>query len=188
MDSKYLMISFDDARLKSISETLGNPSCKKILNLLAEKQLGETEISRELAMPLNTVGYNVKKLIEAGLIEKAEHFWSIKGKKMPVYKISNKSIVISPKKTIASKIGGILPAVLITGIVALFIRFFSLQEIRSADKAVVNVPALAYESGAQAVNSISLVDKILAIASWEWFLLGSLTAIIIFSIIKWRKL
>ena len=47
-------------------------------------------------MPMNSVQYNISKLLEAGLIEEAKSWWSVKGKKMPTYKVANKLIVISP--------------------------------------------------------------------------------------------
>ena len=67
---------------------------KKILSLIAEKEATGSEIANELNLPLNTVGYNIDKLLKAGLIETSKNFfWSLKGKKMPTYKISNKKVI-----------------------------------------------------------------------------------------------
>lgn len=183
MDNKYILVSFEDARMKGISEVLGNASCKKILNLLADKKLGETDISRELGMPMNTVGYNIKKLIEAGLIERAEHFWSVKGKKMPVYKVSNKSILISPKQKTMTALK-LLPVLLVSGIAALLIRFFSITNLPSdkAAEATASAGASLESSPSAVVNlvSYSLGDKIIALPAWSWFLIGALFALVIY--------
>jgi len=181
----------DDERLKSISEILGNPSCKKILNLLSERRASETDISRELGMPLNTVGYNIKKLLESGLIEKAEHFFSVKGKRMPVYKVSNKSIVISPRKSVIGKLKSIVPVALISGVFTGLVAWYCNSGVQYAAKNEFDRVA---ESGASGVLTASsdvgngIIQTIVSSSAWEWFLIGSISAIILFLILNWRKL
>ena len=81
--NKYLLISLGDEKAKKLSEVLGNSTCNKILEFLADKsEVSEKDISTALKMPLNTVEYNLKKLLTAELIEKSQKFfWSTKGKK-----------------------------------------------------------------------------------------------------------
>jgi DNA-binding transcriptional ArsR family regulator len=98
VEETTLNIDLNDPRSLQVAEIITNPSCKKILNILAQKELTETEISKELKMPLNTVDYNIKKLVKSGLVESTNHFWSIKGKRIPSYRAANKKIVISPSK------------------------------------------------------------------------------------------
>lgn len=101
MSEKYFNIDIDDPRASAIAEVMSNKTAKKILSIIAEKELTESDIASELDIPLNTVGYNIDKLLKAGLIEKSKSFfWSVKGKKMPTYKLSNKKILISPKRMI----------------------------------------------------------------------------------------
>ena len=120
MAESYLMIDVNDERTGAIAEILSNKTCKKIIQLLSEKELSETEIAQKLGSPANTINYNVKKLVDTGLIEQANKFWSVKGKKVSTYKISNKKILISPKPAIK----GILPAAIVTGLLTLGIKFF----------------------------------------------------------------
>ncbi|MEK6825474.1 MAG: beta-propeller domain-containing protein [Nanoarchaeota archaeon] len=99
MSDKYLNIDLHDPRAAAIAEVLANKTCKKILDLLAEKEMSESDISNLLGIPLNTVGYNMKKLLESGLVVKTKtFFWSVKGKKIPTYRLANKKIVISPRR------------------------------------------------------------------------------------------
>lgn len=74
MKRNYIALDVEDPRSSLIAEVLANKSCRKILGLLTERELSESELSSQLAIPLTTVGYNVKKLIAAGLIEKKEAF------------------------------------------------------------------------------------------------------------------
>ena len=85
MVEKNVTIPLNDSRLKLISEVLSNKSCLKILDLLAEKNLSVGDISKELNIPLNTIDYNVKKMVKTGLIEKESHWWSVKGKKIETF-------------------------------------------------------------------------------------------------------
>ncbi|MCL6500851.1 MAG: helix-turn-helix domain-containing protein, partial [Candidatus Pacearchaeota archaeon] len=92
MSKKYLMVSLEDPRTRKIAAVLSNKTCKKIIDMLAEKEASKSEIAKALKIPLNTTEYNVNKLVEAGLIEKSKnYFWSAKGKKIEIYKISNKA-------------------------------------------------------------------------------------------------
>ena len=71
-EKKYVLVSMDDERIKKISEALGNKTCKKIIDFLAdEKEASETDISEALKLPLNTVEYNLKKLVQAELVPKS---------------------------------------------------------------------------------------------------------------------
>jgi predicted transcriptional regulator len=122
-NKKYVMLDLDDERIASLSNVLGNKTCKKILDYLAEKEASETQIANDLKMPANTVNYNIKQLLDAGLIEKTKtFFWSVKGKKVPTYTIANKKIVISPKNFANRK------ALLLTGAIsavgAIFIKSY----------------------------------------------------------------
>ena len=99
MDDKFILMGLNDKRSKKIAEVLGNKTCKKIIDYLAEtKQASEKDIADALNIPINTTEYNLKKLLETGLVEKTKNFfWSKKGKKIPMYKLAKKHIVISPK-------------------------------------------------------------------------------------------
>ncbi len=173
MNKKYILVSIDDERSKHISEVLGNKKCKKIIGVLSEKEASEKDISDELKIPINTIEYNLNKLIKAGLIEKTKNFfWSKKGKKIDMYRISNKSIIISPKSQITSKLKTIVPVAIASIIGAIFIKLFFYRTKISQDFAV----EFAGETG-------TLIQS-----SWVWFLIGALFAIIIYLIWNWRKL
>ena len=136
-EEKYILVSLEDEKAGKLANVLASKTSKRILDLLAEKELSESEIAKELKMPLNTVEYNLKKLLEAGIIEKSKHYWSVKGKKVETYKVANKLIVISPKRSnIYSKLKGVAPvaliSVILTGFIYWYYRFGFIQ--KSVDK------------------------------------------------------
>ncbi len=201
-----IRIDLDDPRTAKIGEVIGNKTSKRILSVLAEKEMSESELGNELGMAMNTVGYNVKKLEEAGLIEKVSGFlWSVKGKRIHKYRIANRKIVISPK----SFTRGIVPTVLITGAVALGIKIFysGVQKVQNivssggvdsmlakgAEVASANAPA--FSEGGRIASDVgtqvggSGVYNVLASAPdmWAWYLLGALSALLIFLLWNWWR-
>lgn len=201
------MVSLEDSRTKSLADVLGNKACKKIVSYLTEnKEASQKDLSLALNIPMNTMDYNIKKLLESGLIQKRKNFfWSKKGKKIVMYELSNKSIVIFPKKSLSDKFKSILPAFLVTG--AMTFAVYVYEKISKVSQAVSD------ESTRKMVESItpsvanSLIgagasDKVLSATVehssgllyyppsplWVWFLGGSLLALFIISIINWRKL
>ncbi len=178
MNKKYLLFSLEDSRLKSIAEILKNKTASKIINFLSEKEeASEKDISEKLEIPLNTAEYNIRKMVQAGIIEESKNFfWSPKGRKIRMYRFSNKSIVISPKSSkLNSQIKQIIPIALISGIAAVAVKFYF-----SAQRAVVATQeeafALATEGSAKAAESASIINTE---NYWLWFLAGAVFAIII---------
>lgn len=186
------MVSLNDKEAQCLSEVLGNKTCRKILDLLSEKELTGTDIAKELKIPLNTAGYNLKKLIDSRLIETESHFWSVKGKRIPVYKISNKSIVISPK---SNKIKTFLPVALIIAGLTATIGYLSNKAheipVLLNDRMVNQVSetsGVLYASAPVAQKAIvettpSFLSWFLA-TPWLVFLVGSLIGIGVYFLVK----
>ncbi len=202
MAEKYLMFSMEDEKIESLAKVLSNKTCKKILEFLAEtKEASEQDIAKSLGMPLNTVEYNLKTLLEVKLIEKTKNFfWSQKGKKIPTYKVSNKSIIISPKHDF-SKLKAFLPTAIIS-----IIGAFVLRQIISSKEAVnvvaqkssdafMAAPSAVGSSGVASsaaetlrITSQRSIDLIPVTDVWAWFLLGTLFAVFLFIILNWRRM
>ncbi len=196
MTKKYMFISLDDEKAKKIAEVIGNKTCKKIIDFLAEKsEASEKDIADFLKSPLNTIEYNLKKLLDAEIVEKTKNFfWSKKGKKILMYKLSNKSILISPRsKNFISKAKSIIPVVLISGVLALLVRQTTITKEKIVDYANI----YSSESGAVLQKAGETQDILIENGNffftqpspvWIWFLSGMVIAILIFAIINWRKI
>lgn len=198
-----ILVSLGDENLKGLGEVLGSKSCVKILELLAIKDLAVSDIARELKMKINTTDYNVKKLVKVGLIEKSGHWWSVKGKKMPVYQVTNKKIVISPRSSVAKKFLWVLG---LTGAAGIWIRsltrpadsVFMGNEMVMEDAVFKAAPQPMEMMASNVGISQSVVDSVsdvgfwASLASWasngmtltgpEWFLIGAWSAIVLFFI------
>lgn len=184
MHSKHILVSLGDEKVKQIGEVIGSDTCNKILDLLIEKEMTITEISEKLKIPISTTCYNIKKLVKTGLIEKTGHWWSVKGRKIDSYKISNKKIVISPKESIGKTFAWILG---LTGLVSLTIREFMKPTFEKVAPDIMRsvqndfvVEEVATFAGEVAVSQAGFWSSI---NPWAWFLFGAWFSILLFIII-----
>lgn len=205
MTKSSIMIDLDDARSEAIAEVLSNKTSKRILQAIAEGEKSASDVASQLNLPLNTVTYNLKKLIDAGFIERSKgFFWSSKGKKMELYKAANKKIVIMPKQMVK----GILPVIVFAGLAAFGVKWWTESQIQSGaviDNAVSEEMAIFAGETLKAADSFSATaeaapramtdvsggvaglcsnETILNIAqsAWLWFFVGALFALLFYLI------
>lgn len=144
-------MNLNDEKSVKVAEAIANKTCKKILSILADKELSETEIAAIIKIPINTVDYNIKKLLEAGLIEKSKSFfWSVKGRKIETYRLSNKKIIISTK----TSFGGLISSIVIFGSLGLAANVF--RNIFSYSKTMTSSINLVSDMGVEKISSGSL--------------------------------
>ena len=190
-EKNFILVSLEDSKSKEISEVLGSKTCKKIISYLSEnKEASQKDLSYNLKIPMNTLDYNIKKLLSSGFIQKKKNFfWSAKGKKIIMYEISDKSIIISPKKSIGEKIKSITPAIIFTASMTFAVGVY--EKISSAG---VQIPSAVPEYVTSTMSKSADTEIVSYLTSsqpfplWGWFLTGAGLAIIIFSIVNWRKL
>ncbi len=113
-ENNFLLLSLDDENTKDVANVMGNATSKRILNYLAKKDDTQTNIAKELNLPLPTVHYNLGQLQKAGLVVWENYKISEKGKEIRYYKLANKYIIIAPKgekkENVLDKLRGILPS------------------------------------------------------------------------------
>ena len=98
MEDKFVLVSLSDKKSKKIAEVISNETARKILDYLGDKnKVSPIELSKRLNVPISTITYNLKLLSEHGLIIKEEEVWSDKGRKVSLYSIAKKMILIIPK-------------------------------------------------------------------------------------------
>ena len=188
MSDKSLLLDLDDPRAARVAEVIANSTCKRILYALADGEMSESEIAGKLSLPLNTVGYNVKKLMEAELIEQTGGIlWSVKGKRGRRYKVSGKRIILSPKQ----RLKGIVPAILAVLGFAGIVGLWEKSSVQSS------APVMAYQGLEQGVEAgigagLEVGDALpyayaIGIGEpWIWILLGAVIFASVF--LAWNRL
>tara|TARA_Y100000031_G_scaffold105561_1_gene116169 strand:- start:4386 stop:5048 length:663 start_codon:yes stop_codon:yes gene_type:complete len=155
----FLLVSLKEEKAKQLAQVISNPSCRKILDYLATvDDSTETQISKDLKIPISTVHYNLTHLEKGGLVEVEEFHYSSKGKEVNHYKLANKFIIISPKSTdsvrekLVKKLGSLMPALLISVVVGGGIQMFSSMRMGlfgATDMVSPNVKQAAVEKSSE---------------------------------------
>lgn len=203
----FMLVSLQENKAKKLAQVISNESCRKILDYLAEKEdATESQISKDLNIPISTVHYNLSALQKGGLVEAEEFHYSEKGKEVNHYKLANKYIIIAPKTTygIKEKLRGVLPAVTIVGAIALAMQFlggktFGAQKLAApvmerADMAMEEAAPLAGEalSKAAPVAEEAVLESAPIVADTVasqpnialWFFIGAISVIALYAIIS----
>jgi DNA-binding transcriptional ArsR family regulator len=129
---KFVLVSLQEDKAKKLAQVITNDSCRKILDYLSEKSATESQLAKLLGLPISTVHYNLKQLLDGGLVTADEFHYSEKGKEVLHYKLANKYIIIAPRTVygIKEKLKSILPVILMVAAAAGFIQLFISRYIK----------------------------------------------------------
>jgi len=122
----FMLVSLEEDKAKRLAQVLSNDTSRKILDALAEGKKTLSQLSKDLAVPLPTMHYNIKALQDSGLVTSKEFNYSAKGREMQHYELVNKYVIIAPasaKEGIKEKLKAILPALATIGGVGLAYQF-----------------------------------------------------------------
>lgn len=204
MNNNFLLISLDEKKSKKIAEAINNDTGRKILDQLSKKESTESDLAKELKIPISTIHYNLKQLMEANLVIVDEFHYSQKGKEINHYKLANKYIIIAPKQTdnrFMEALQKILPLTIITAVVGGLLTGFrfltSSKATNTMAKSAVDdaAPRLMMASapeasGLAAPQALEVTRPFLQSEPITWFFIGALSIIIIYflyEVVKKRK-
>ncbi|HLC56745.1 MAG TPA: helix-turn-helix domain-containing protein [Candidatus Nanoarchaeia archaeon] len=171
----FIMVSLEEEKAKKLAEVISNNTSRKILDHLAKKEASESELAKELSLPISTVHYNIQLLLKTNLVQSKEFTWSDKGKEINIYTLSKKYIIIAPSGTkVKESFKNILPATLITFAIAGLIQLYYKTQFKEFDSISAPAAESALTKTAMVTNTIPNYAL--------WFLLGSLSIIIIYLI------
>jgi len=97
MADDVVILEPGDERAQKISKAMGSQTASDILQLLAENKKSLTEITERLAIPLTTAKYHIENLLDAGLISVAETKYSVKGREIKIYSLTNQLLIVAPR-------------------------------------------------------------------------------------------
>jgi len=197
-DEKFLLVSLNEDKAKKLAQIISNDTCRKIIDFLAEKESTESEIAKQLNVPISTVHYNLQQLMKSKLVDADEFHYSKKGKEINHYRLANKYIIIAPKDAprIKTALRKILPIALITIVSAAVIEFVNIFFRTSGNlmSTKSSIDMGVQEAEVLTAKAVPEIARSVATSSiWQhisiWFLIGGLTVIIfylLFEIIRDR--
>ena len=185
-NKKYVMLDMNDPRMNDLADMLSNKTSKKIIEFIADKEASESEIANELKLPANTVNYNIKKLLEVGLVERTGNFfWSVKGRKILKYRAANKKIVISPRSfgNVKQVLGTLGISVIMTYALKVYYDNYLVKNLVKSSQTLTKEYDLANAESASGIASSATSQVSNIIEIWPWFLAGAVFALIIYFLI-----
>jgi predicted ArsR family transcriptional regulator len=93
---KNLEVLFLSENSRKLVHALSNKNSVRILQHLGTKDMSAGELAEKLGLSLNTLKYNLDSLLEVDLIRVSEIKWSQRGRKIKIYGLIEKIIVIVP--------------------------------------------------------------------------------------------
>lgn len=187
-DEPFLLVSLDEEKSKTLAQVLSNDTARKILDHLSKADKAtETEISKQLKVPLSTVHYNLDLLVKADLISDENFTYSEKGKEVVHYALSNKYVIIAPKRAdfLKEKLRQFLPVALIMTGISVSIKYFWNPAASMIARSPI-IEEAAYDAAASAEMKMmqAPADALPAVAQGQdfavWFLFGSIFALLLY--------
>lgn len=190
----FLLVSLKESKAKELAQVVSNESCRKILDYLASKKdATETEVAKQLNVPISTVHYNLQLLVGAKLVTADEYHYSTKGKEVIHYSLANKYIIIAPKTVwgIKEKLKTILPVLLIAGAVSGLLKVFldgrAAFSSMAEKAAAAPLYAVRDEVALPANEAVSSAAPSFLQNFALWFLFGAIFATVAYLIFDWIR-
>ena len=173
-DEPFVMLSLKGDKAKKLAHAITNKSADKILTYLAnEKDASESQIAKALKLPVSTVNYTMKVLVDAKLVVAEEYHYSQKGREVSHYSLANQFIIISPNPMwdIKEKLKHILPMTVVAGGVAWLLQqiqkpYYIIKDIipqaarETVQESVTKAPAAFADAEAETVAIDALTQGI----------------------------
>jgi DNA-binding transcriptional ArsR family regulator len=179
-DEPYLLVSLDEEKSKKLAQVLSNDTARKILDLMSKREfVTETEVSKDLDIPLSTAHYNLDLLLKCNLINDEQFKYSEKGKKIVHYALSNKYVIIAPKKNMMlDRLKELLPVVAICGLTGAGINFYMNRPQPAAMESAGLMMAKSADFAAEA-TAVALPAQPFAL----WFIAGCVFSIVTYLLV-----
>jgi DNA-binding transcriptional ArsR family regulator len=194
MQNNFLLISLEENKAKKIAEVISNETSRKIIDHLAKKECTETDLSKELNIPISTIHYNLKQLMDVNLVIVDEFHYSSKGKEVNHYKLANKYIIIAPKSDnnrFMEALNKVLPLGIITIAAGFVLSAFSLftgssvkmstgSNLDVAPKLMAASSEALSKTATTATQTTSVSRPLLQSEMIAWFFIGALSLIVVY--------
>jgi DNA-binding transcriptional ArsR family regulator len=99
MTDNVVFLEPGDERAQKIAKAMGSQTASDILQILGEGPRSLTDITERLNIPMNTAKYHIENLLDAGLIAVEKTKYSIKGREVKIYMLTNQLLVVAPRQS-----------------------------------------------------------------------------------------
>lgn len=94
-----------EERAQNIVKAMAHQNAGDVVQLLSlEGPLRLSVIAERLEVSLNTAKYHIENLMNAGILEISDTRYSVKGKKVKIYRLKNQVFIVAPKMTCLAEV------------------------------------------------------------------------------------
>jgi len=150
-------------RAQNIVKAMSHQNAGDVVQLLSQDgSLQLSDIATRLNISLNSVKYHIDNLMDAGILEVSNTRYSVKGRKIKVYRLKNQVFIVAPKMTSISEVRTALMKY--SALLVVFISVFCVALVQSFVEPAVDM-ALAASLGstlsAGVMNSNGIVTALI---------------------------
>ena len=99
MAEQVVVLEPGGEKAQKIAKAMASQTACDILRFIGEGQKTSTEISEHLSIPMNTAKYHIENLLDAGLINVSATKYSVKGREVKVYSLTNQLLIVAPRQS-----------------------------------------------------------------------------------------
>lgn len=204
-EDSFILVNLKEDKAKKLAQVISNETSRKILDFLVKKEASESEIAKELNIPISTIHYSLMHLKEVNLVQVDEFHYSKKGKVVDHYKLSNKMVIIAPMQpsveSIKDRLMKLFPAFLVSIAGAATLRIIKIFQNKSLESQAIpmmmkamdaEIANVAANDGAMLYASRTIEPIAQTVSGTDialWFFVGTifaLAAYLIVDIIKYH--
>lgn len=180
-----------------IAKAMSSRTAGDILKYISDGQKTSTEISEHLSLPMNTAKYHIENLLDAGLISVAATKYSVKGREVKVYTLTNQLLIVAPRQTNVRSLllkyaslfaivafGSLVVTILQNGISS---NGLLAERMNAVPSAPSKAAELAYATGA---SDMVVATRPFALDTTTAFFIGGtviIMALLCYEVYVWRK-
>jgi len=99
MAEDVILLEPGDLRAQKIAKAMASPTASDILHQLGDGPKSLTDIADNLKLPMNTAKYHLENLLDAGLIAVEQTKYSVKGREVKIYMLTNQLLIVAPRQS-----------------------------------------------------------------------------------------
>ncbi len=99
MAETVIVLEPGEEKATKIAKAMASQTASDILKFIGEGPKTSTEISEHLTLPMNTAKYHIENLLDAGLISVSATKYSVKGREVKVYSLTNQLLIVAPRQS-----------------------------------------------------------------------------------------
>ena len=180
-EEEIIILEPGKEKAQNIVKAISHQNAEELMQLLStEGPMRLSDIAGRLGLSTNAAKYHVENLMHAGLIEISNTRYSVKGKKMKVYRLKNQVFIVAPGMSSGSDLrAALLKYATLCGIFVVSFAVILLQPFvtvvaepagplsGSLHQGAAGLPAAYLSPSPEAALVIAAIITILAFAGFE---------------------